>query len=117
MFTTRVFRITEFVLDMVEPRSPRPDEVETEYAVLYGRDLSGERDHCVASLGLGYVMSDHRGRILPQTPLGLVHEVVSTGSIGVAFDVLVIFPLGTSVALGYQLPAISIGPDLSEVGS
>ena len=100
VFSGRVFRITQFIGFGVEPRSHVPEESETEFALMYGRDISGAHDYFVVSLGLGYVLSRHRGRILPESPSGLVHELVTIGSLGAAIDVLVTFPLGESVALG-----------------
>jgi len=96
----RAFGITEFIGDMVEPRSPRPEESETEIALLYGYDLSSKSEYSVFSIGLGYVHSEHRGRIIPEPPLRLMHERVTIGSLGAAIDLQVLLPLGSSVALG-----------------
>ena len=93
VYTLRAFRITEFIGDMVEPRSPRPEESETELAILYGRDISSGGEYFACSIGIGYINSRHRGGLLNQPPFGLMHELSSVGSIGIAFDVQVFFPL------------------------
>jgi hypothetical protein len=100
VFSGRVSRFTELNSDLVEPRSPRPEEVETDYAVLYGRDLSSKGEYFVVSVGLSYVRSQHRGATVDEAPFGLVHETISIGSIGLAIDAQMFFPLTKFNGLG-----------------
>lgn len=103
VFTIRAFRIEESITSLVEPRSPIPEEKETEFGVLYGRRFGAGAGCNAFSIGLGLVNSLHRGALLNQPPYGLNHEAVKITSVGVSLDIQIFFTPFRYFGIGLSL--------------